>query len=74
MLCLDIVMYNLLEYSDNYSITSASLGNFHRNEINDSSIENNDYGNKINKNKTITSKSFEYKTKLIGSTPNQIIY
>ena len=74
LLCLDIVMYNLLEYSDNYSITSGSLWNFHRDEINDSSIENNDDGNKINKNKTITSKSFEYKTKLIGSTPNQIIY
>ena len=42
LLCLDIVMYNLLEYSDNYSITSGSLWNFHRDEINDSSIENND--------------------------------
>ena len=33
---LDIVMpmYNLLEYSDNYSMTSGSLWNYYRNEIN----------------------------------------
>ena len=30
----------------------------------------NDINNKINKNKTITSKCFKYKTKLIGSMPN----
>ena len=59
-----------LEYSDNYSMTSGSLWNFYRDEINDSAIENNNDGNRINKNKTITSKSFKCKTKLIGSTPN----
>ena len=34
---LDIVMlmYNLLEYSDNYSMTSGRLWNYHRDEIND---------------------------------------
>ena len=34
---LDIVMlmYNLLEYSDNCSMTSGSLWNYHRDEIND---------------------------------------
>ena len=31
-------------------------------------IINNDYSNKINNNKTIASKSFEYKTKIIGRT------
>ena len=36
--------------------------------MNDSATENNDDGNKINNNKTITSKSFEYKTKIIGRT------
>ena len=67
---LDIVMpmYNLLEYSDNYSITSGSLWNYYRDEINDD--ENESVNNRINNNKTIRSKSFEYKTKLIGSTPS----
>ena len=67
LLCQCIIF---LEYSDNYSMTSGSLWNFYRDEINDSAIENNNDGNRINENKTITSKSFECKTKLIGSTPN----
>ena len=39
---LDIVMpmYNLLEYSDNYSMASRSLWNYYRDEINDDSNEN----------------------------------
>ena len=34
---LDIVMlmYNLLEYSDNYALTSGSLWNYYRDERND---------------------------------------
>ena len=34
---LDIVMpmYNLLEYSDNYSMASGSLWNYYRDEVND---------------------------------------
>ena len=67
LLCQCIIF---LEYSDNYSMTSGSLWNFYRDEINDSAIENNNDGNRINENKTITSKSFKCKTKLIGSTPN----
>ena len=69
---LDIVMpiYNLLEYSDNYSMTLAILWNYYRDEINDSAIKINNDDNKINNDKTITSKSFEYKTRIIGSTPN----
>ena len=31
--------------------------------------KNGDTGNKINNNKIITSKSFEYKTKLVETTP-----
>ena len=65
-----ISMYNLLEYSGSYSMTSESLWNYYRDEINDDANENNLDNNRINNNKTITSKSFEYKTKLIGSTPN----
>ena len=70
---LDIVMpmYNLLENSNSYPTTSGSLWNYYRDEVNDSAKENNDANNfRINNNKTATSKSFEYKTKLIGSTPN----
>ena len=63
-------MYNLLEYSDSYSIISETLCDFYRDEIKDSSIENNDDGNKANNNKAITSKFFEYKTKIIGKTPD----
>ena len=60
----DIVMsmYNLLEYSGNYSITSGSLFDYYRDEVNDDANENNDAGNyRVNNEKTMTSKSFEYK-------------
>ena len=62
-------MYNLLEYSNNYSMTSGSLWNHHRDEVNDSTseIENND--NMKNNNKT-TSKPSVYKTKIIGKRSN----
>ena len=60
----------MLEYSDNYSMTSASLWNYYTDEINDDANESNTANNRIKNNKTITSKSFEYKTKLIGSTLN----
>ena len=65
-------MYNMLEYSDNYSMTSRILWNYYRDEVNDDENENNT-ANKINNNKTITRKSFEDKTKkIIGSMPNNI--
>ena len=69
---LDIVipMYSLLEYSDNYSITSGSLWNYYRDEINDDENDNGDNDNRINSNKTIKGKFFKYKTKIIGSTPD----
>ena len=35
---IDIPMYNLLEYSYNYSMTSGSLRNYYRDEINDVDI------------------------------------
>ena len=48
----DVVMsmYILLEYSENYSITSG-LWNYYGDEINDDAIKN--VNNGINKNKTI---------------------
>ena len=52
-------------------MTLGSLWNYYRDEVNDSAEENNDANNfGINNNKTATSKSFEYRTKLIGHTPN----
>ena len=54
-------MYNLLEYSDNYSMASRSLWNYFRDEVNDSANENNDIKQK-------QEKSFEYKTKIIRRT------
>ena len=65
-------MYSLPEYGDNYSETSGSLWNYYRNEVNDFANENNDANNhRINNHKKTTSESFEYKTKIIGRTPNR---
>ena len=68
---LDIIMlmYNLLEYICNYPMTLRSLWNFYRDETNNVAEENNPDSNKINNNKTTTSKSFEYETNIIGRTP-----
>ena len=63
-------MYNLLKYSDNYSMTSGSLWNCYRDGINDDENENDANKNMVNHNKTTTSKSFKYKTKITGSTAN----
>ena len=64
---LDIVMlmYNLLDYSKNYSKTSASLWNYYREKLTDETNDNNG----PNKN-VINSKSFKYKTSIKGSTYN----
>ena len=64
---LDIVMpmYNLLEYSKNYSKTSASLWNCYTDELTDDTNDN----NSPNKN-LINSKSFKYKASVAGSTYN----
>ena len=34
-------MYNLLEYSDNYSLTLKSLWNYYRDEMNDDANDSN---------------------------------
>ena len=53
-------MYNLIEYSDNYSDTSGSLWNFKRDEIiNNANVTNDD-----------NASSFKYKANLIGNTQN----
>ena len=58
---LDIVMpmYNLIEYSKNYSKTTGSLWNYYRDEPNSGAEGNINYSIK-------DSKSFDYKTKITG--------
>ena len=53
---LDIVMpmYNLLKYSQNYSMTSGSLWNYYRDKTDD--VDDN----------ASDGKSFEYRTKIVG--------
>ena len=46
-------------YSYNYFITSRSLLNYYRNEVNEDANENNADNYRTNNNKTIASKSFE---------------
>ena len=57
-------MYNLTEYSKNYSKTSRSLWNYYRDELTNDTNDND-----FNKN-VVNSKSFKYKTSIIGSTYN----
>ena len=52
-------MYNLLEYSQNYSMTSGRSWNYYRDEIHD-----------VNNNAS-DGKSFKYKTKIVGKTPER---
>ena len=63
---LDVVipMYNLLEYSKNYKRTAGSLWNYYRDKPN-SSTDNNNIIHAI-----LNSKSFDYKSNLIGSVTN----
>ena len=58
-------MYNLLEYSKNYSKTSASLWNHYRDELTGDTNDNNG----PNKN-VINSRPFKDKTSITGSTYN----
>ena len=53
-------MYNLFDYSDNYSMTSGSLWNYHRNGVSDSANERDHNDNMMN-NKSTTCKFFLYK-------------
>ena len=52
-------MYNLIQYSDNYSDSSGSLWGFKRDEI----------ANKENVNIDDNTPSFKYKANLIANTP-----
>ena len=59
-----ILMYNLLEYSENYRKTIGSLYNYYRDELTN---DNND--NFANKN-VVNSEAFKYKNKITGNTYN----
>ena len=52
-------IYNLLEYRQNYSMISGSLWNYYRDQIDDVDSNASD------------DKSFEYKTKIVGKTPQR---
>ena len=54
-------------------MTSGSLRNYYKDKINDDANENSNNNNRINNNKTITITSFDHKTKLIESAPNNKI-
>ena len=60
-----MLMCDLLKYSDNCSITTttANFWNYYEDEMNDAANENDACNNKINNNKTITSKTSGYRTK-----------
>ena len=45
-------MYNLLEYSHNYSMSSGSLWNYYRDEVNDNENKNDANEDMVNNNKT----------------------
>ena len=71
---LDIVLliFNILEYSNNYSMTSGSLWNYYRDEVNDDAHDVNTDNYNKNNNKTTRSIPSEYKTKITKSTPGNI--
>ena len=50
-------------------MTSGSLWNYYKDEVNDAAIENNAANQSIDNNKTTASKSFEYITNIVGKIP-----
>ena len=68
VLDIPVPIYNLSEYSANYSVTSRNLWNYCRDEVADVANENSGHGDyKVNNNKATTSRSFEWqKSKVIG--------
>ena len=64
-----MLMYDLLAYTEIYSMTTDSLWNYYRDEVNDDATKKNADIYRINSKKTSTSKSFQYKAKMIGKTP-----
>ena len=46
------------------------MGNYYKDEMNDDANENNANNYNLDNSKTVAGKSFEYKTNIIGSTPD----
>ena len=69
---LDIVMpmYNLLEYSKNYEKTSGSFFNYYRDEPNEVNVGDGDNAIHIS---IRNSKSFDYKTKIVGTLGDDVL-
>ena len=61
-------IYDLLEYSSNYSIASGSLWNFYRDEETDAANEV-VVNHGINNSQKTIFKFFEYKTRIIEKSP-----
>ena len=59
-------MYNLMEHSQNYSMTSESLCD----KVNGNAYENNASNFRINNDKITKSESFEYRKELIKRASN----
>ena len=64
-----VSMYNLLEYSKNYSMTPGDLWNYYTDEVNYDANEINADNYRIYNSKTVASESFKCKTKAIWSKP-----
>ena len=63
-------MYNLLEYSKNYEKASGSLFNYYRDEPNVAEIANDNGAINIS---IRNSKSFDYKTKIVGTLADNVL-
>ena len=66
---IDLSIYNLLEYSNNYSMMSGSLWSYHTDEVNHDANKINADNHGTDNCKIVANESFEYKTKIIGSKP-----
>ena len=65
-----IPRYNLIDYGNIYFMTLGSVQNYYRDQANNDAKENKDAGSYgTNKQKTTSSKPFDYKTKIIGNAP-----
>ena len=58
-------MYNLIEYTKNYSKTSGTLWNCYRDKLTDETNDNNSQSKNV-----INSKSFKHKASITGNTYN----
>ena len=66
---INVTMYNQLEKSDDYSVTSEILCYYYRDEVNHVNENNAVVNYRINKSKARASKRFEYKTKILANAP-----